>query len=144
LISTNLGQPFKPLKEIVSGGELSRTMFAIKLITKNINDIPTLIFDEIDTGISGFTANIIGKKLKDISRDLQIIAITHLPQIAAFSDHHISVVKVVDEKNNKSISKLTILDEIGKADEIAKLISGKVITNSSIKSAKELIRKSLE
>ena len=143
LISTNLGQPFRPLKEIVSGGELSRTMLGIKLITKEINDIPTLIFDEVDTGISGLTANIIGKKLKSISKDLQVITITHLPQIAAFANNHISVVKSIDKLKNVTISKVMILDDKGKIDEIAKLISGKNITNSSIKSANELIQKSM-
>lgn len=143
LISTNLGQPFRPLKEIVSGGELSRTMLGIKLITKEINNIPTLIFDEVDTGISGLTANIIGKKLKSISKDLQVITITHLPQIAAFANNHISVVKSIDKLKNVTISKVRILDDKGKIDEIAKLISGKNITNSSIKSANELIQKSM-
>ena len=141
LISTNKGQPFRPLKDIVSGGELSRIMLAIKLITKNINKIPTLIFDEVDTGISGFTANIVGKKLKKISKELQVITITHLPQIAAFSDHHIAVEKIVDD--NKTISKVAILDEKGKTSEIAKLISGNIITKSSLESANELIKKSI-
>lgn len=141
LISTNKGQPFRPLKDIVSGGELSRIMLAIKLITKNINKIPTLIFDEVDTGISGFTANIVGKKLKKISKDIQVITITHLPQIAAFSDYHIAVEKTVN--NNKTISKVTILDEKGKTSEIAKLISGNIITKSSLESANELIKKSM-
>lgn len=143
LISTNLGQPFKPLKEIVSGGELSRTMLAIKLITKNVDDIPTIIFDEVDTGISGATANIIGKKLKNISNGIQVITITHLPQIAAFSDHHIAVEKSVNEKINKTVSKMKVLNKEGKVKELAKLISGSNITDMSIKSAEELIQKSI-
>jgi len=143
LISTNKGQPFRPLKDIVSGGELSRIMLAIKLITKNISKIPTLIFDEVDTGISGFTANVVGKKLKKISKKLQVITITHLPQIAAFSDHHIAVEKVIDNKKNITLTKVTVLNEKGKIEEIAKLISGNIITESSLRSANELINKSI-
>jgi len=144
LISTNLGQAFKPLKDIVSGGELSRTMLAIKLITKNINNVPTLIFDEVDTGISGVTADIIGKKLKKISNDLQILTITHLPQIAAFSDHHISVNKSIDDENKKTISEVKVLSREEKISEVAKLISGSDITKMSIKSATELIEKAVQ
>jgi DNA repair protein RecN (Recombination protein N) len=144
LISTNLGQPFKSLKDIVSGGELSRTMLAIKLITKNMNSVPTLIFDEVDTGISGVTADIIGKKLKKISENLQIITITHLPQIAAFSDHHISVNKSVDDSLEKTISEVKILSKKEKVEEVAKLISGSNVTKMSIKSANELIEKAVQ
>jgi DNA repair protein RecN (Recombination protein N) len=144
LISTNLGQPFKSLKDIVSGGELSRTMLAIKLITKNMNSVPTLIFDEVDTGISGVTADIIGKKLKKISENLQIITITHLPQIAAFSDHHISVNKSVDDSLEKTISEVKILSKEEKVEEVAKLISGSNVTKMSMKSATELIEKAVQ
>lgn len=142
LISTNLGQSLNPIRDIASGGELSRIMLAIKLVTKNMELIPTLIFDEIDAGISGATANIIGTKLSKISRNQQIITITHLPQIAAFSNHHIAVNKYDDFESNQTKTQVRVLDHEDKVMEVAKLISGNQITDMAIKSAKELIEKS--
>ena len=93
LISTNKGEPLKPLDKIVSGGEMSRIMLAFKNIVSSYDQIPTLIFDEIDTGISGITASIVGNKLREISRSHQVICITHLPQIAAAGDHNFMIHK---------------------------------------------------
>ncbi|MGM0379384.1 MAG: DNA repair protein RecN [Bacillota bacterium] len=141
LISTNVGQSFKNIKEVISGGELSRTMLAIKLITKKINSTPTLIFDEVDTGISGKTANIVGQKLNKISENYQIITITHLPQIACYALHHILVDKEVDKETKKTVSFMKVLDSKQRVNAIARLISGEKITESSIKNAKLLLDK---
>ena len=141
LISTNVGQSFKDIKEVISGGELSRTMLAIKLITKRINSTPTLVFDEVDTGISGKTANIVGQKLNKISKNYQIITITHLPQIACYALHHILVDKVVDKETKKTFSFMKVLDSKQRVNAIARLISGEKITESSIKNAKLLLDK---
>lgn len=139
MISTNLGQPFKPLKKVVSGGELSRLMLGIKIVLGHLDSIPTLIFDEIDTGISGVTANVVGEKLSRLSRMSQIICITHLPQIAVFSDHHLLIEKVSDSQNTvtmiKEISKDAIVDEIGR------LVGGVEMTKATTHHATEMIEK---
>lgn len=139
MISTNLGQPFKPLKKVVSGGELSRLMLGIKIVLGHLDSIPTLIFDEIDTGISGVTANVVGEKLSRLSRMSQIICITHLPQIAVFSDHHLLIEKVSDSQNTvtmiKEISKDAIVDEIGR------LVGGVEMTRATAHHATEMIEK---
>ena len=97
LISTNKGEKLKPLSKIASGGEMSRIMLAFKKIVGDYDEIPTMIFDEIDTGISGITASIVGKKLKQIAENHQILCITHLPQIAAFGDHNYKIYKESDD-----------------------------------------------
>ncbi|MEE9431235.1 MAG: DNA repair protein RecN, partial [Melioribacteraceae bacterium] len=136
-ISTNLGEDEKPLTKIASGGEISRVMLAIKSVMAKTEKLPLLIFDEIDTGVSGRIAQKVGKALKDLSKNHQIISITHLPQIAAFADHHFSVQK---QKSNErvvsSIKKLT-LDQ--KVQEIASLLSGEEISDANLTVAKDLI-----
>ncbi|GAU76975.1 DNA repair protein RecN [Fusibacter sp. 3D3] len=139
LISTNLGQPFKPLKKVVSGGELSRLMLGIKIVLGHLDNIPTLIFDEIDTGISGVTANVVGEKLSRLSKMSQIICITHLPQIAVFSDHHLLI-----EKESKAQSTMTTIKEISQnaiVDEIGRLVGGVEMTTATTHHAKEMIEK---
>lgn len=137
LISTNIGQSPKPLAKIVSGGEASRIMLAIKKVILEIENIPVIIFDEIDSGISGKTASIVGKKLHEISRDKQVICITHSPQIAAFGDHNYLISKSSDNSNTYTNAKKLNPDE--KIHEIAKLIGGINVTENNIISAKELI-----
>ncbi len=142
LISTNKGEPLKPLDKIVSGGEMSRIMLAFKNIISSYDKIPTLIFDEIDTGISGITASIVGHKLKEISGSHQVICITHLPQIASAGDHNYRIHKESDES-----STYTFVDPLSgeeKVMEIARLLGGAVITDSTIASARELIESQLE
>lgn len=137
LISTNVGQSPKPLAKIISGGEASRVMLAIKKVILEIENIPVIIFDEIDSGISGKTASIVGKKLHEISRDKQVICITHSPQIAAFGDHNYLISKSSDNSNTYTNAKKLNPDE--KIHEIAKLIGGINVTENNIISAKELI-----
>jgi DNA repair protein RecN (Recombination protein N) len=140
LITTNRGETPKPLARIASGGEISRIMLAFKQIIANYDSIPTMIFDEIDAGISGITASIVGKKLSDISKQRQIICITHLPQIAAYGDHHFRIEKAA--VGEATLTTVIPLDEREKIAEIARLLGGINITETTLKSAEELIRMS--
>lgn len=137
LISTNRGEPLKPLTRIASGGEMSRIMLAFKNIISAYDQIPTLIFDEIDAGISGITASIVGHKLKEISRGQQIICITHLPQIAACGDHNYRIYKESDETS--TYTSVEALHPEETVREIARLLGGANITDTTLKSARELI-----
>jgi DNA repair protein RecN (Recombination protein N) len=136
-ISTNKGEDPKPLTKTASGGEISRVMLAIKSVMAKTEKLPLLVFDEIDTGISGRIAQKVGKVLKDLSTSHQIIAITHLPQIAAFSNHHFAVSKEVC--SDRSVSLIRKLDEEERVQEIAKLLGGEKITDSNILTAKEIV-----
>lgn len=137
LISTNKGEPLKPLVKIASGGEISRIMLAIKNITGTYDNIPTMIFDEIDAGISGITASIVGRKLYQIAKNHQIICITHLPQIAASGDTHYRIYKEeTDSSTFTTVEKLSAAETI---DEIARLLGGENITETTRKSAVELM-----
>ncbi|WP_027399309.1 DNA repair protein RecN [Anaerovorax odorimutans] len=142
LIITNLGETPKPLAKIASGGEISRIMLAFKSITCDYDNIPSMIFDEIDNGISGITASIVGKKLRQISKNHQVICITHLPQIASFSDHHYKIQKIFDEKSTYTDIISLSYDE--KIKEIARLLGGTNITDTTLKSAEELIKLSIQ
>lgn len=137
LISTNRGEPLKPLIRVASGGEISRIMLAIKNITGSYERIPTMIFDEIDAGISGITASIVGRKLREISSSHQIICITHLPQIAACGDANYRICKETDA--NSTYTHVDRLDEEAAVDEIARLLGGEIITETTRRSARELI-----
>lgn len=136
-ISTNKGEPLNPLIKVASGGEISRIMLAIKNITGNTDNIHTLIFDEIDAGISGKTASIIGKKLKKISQKHQIICITHLPQIAAAGDNNYRIYKKSDDNSTHTF--VEELEEDAAVREIARLIGGETITATTLAGAKELM-----
>ncbi len=137
MISTNKGQDMKSLNSVASGGEISRFMLALKAALADSEEVQTIIFDEIDTGISGMTADVVGDKLVNISKQRQVIVITHLPQIASKADSHYLIEKNIQEEY--TVSKLTKLDETGRVKEVARLISGANITESTINSAQELI-----
>lgn len=136
-ISTNKGIEVKRLSEIASGGEISRVMLAIKSIYSNKNFLPILIFDEIDIGISGRIARKVGIAMRNLSAKNQVIAITHLPQIASLADHHIHVTKF--ETNGRALVSANILEGKNRINEIARLISGESLTDAAIKTAEELI-----
>ncbi len=136
-ISTNLGEDVKPLIKVASGGEVSRIMLALKTVLAKNDNISVLIFDEIDSGISGRIAQKVGKALFELANYHQIIVITHLPQIAAFANHHFVVEKI--QSDNRSISKIRYLNEQERIIEIAKLLSGESITEISIETAKQLL-----
>lgn len=135
VVSTNVGQVAKPLQKIASGGELSRIMLAIKTACQH-NENNTIIFDEADTGVSGKVAESIGKIMKEISKNQQVICITHLAQVACFANHHLQISKQL--KSNDTNVKITILSDEDSIIELAKMISGKEITEQSIAHAKQL------
>ena len=140
LIATNRGEPMKPLAKIASGGEMSRIMLAFKNVIGSCDNIPTLIFDEIDSGISGITASIVGKKLREIAKHHQIICITHLPQIAACGDSNYRIYKETDEE--KTYTNIQKLSGDGRIEEIARLLGGSTVTETTLASARELIANS--
>ncbi|AAM72843.1 MAG TPA: DNA repair protein RecN [Chlorobaculum sp.] len=137
MISTNLGESPKPLAKVASGGEISRVMLAMKSALARSAELPILVFDEIDTGISGKVAQSVGFSLKRLSRMHQIIAITHLPQIAAMSDLHLAVVKRIQA--DRTLTGVTPLDKDEHVREVARLFSGTEITETSLQLAEELI-----
>ncbi len=136
LISTNPGLPLRPIQDVASGGELSRIMLAMKSVLADVDHVGSLIFDEIDTGISGETANRVAKKMAVISKKHQVIAITHLPQIAAMADSHYYIEKKTDQK--ETTTKIRKLTEQQSLEEISRMISGDERTELSIKNAKEM------
>ncbi len=136
-IETNIGEGLKPLAKVVSGGELSRIMLAIKLLYVKAQKIGTIIFDEIDTGISGDVASKVAKKIKELSYGHQVITITHLPQVASLSDHHIRIAKKVSNNRTYTTIKELSLDE--KIYEIASLISSGKVTDKQLEYAKEMV-----
>lgn len=138
LFSANKGEPLKPLGKVISGGEISRFMLAIKTQLKNLNGISTYIFDEIDAGISGYTADVVAKKFAAIASDTQIIAVSHLPQICAASDNQYLIYK--REENGNTNTFIKKLNECEKADEIIRL-TGNVNSPSARRHAEELIER---
>ncbi len=137
LISANPGEPPKPIAKIASGGELSRIMLALKCVIADKDDIPTMIFDEIDTGVSGRAAQKIGIKLKELSKVRQVICVTHLSQIAVIADNHLLIEKnLVDDRTETAVKQL---DFDGRKLEIARIIGGSDISEITLKTAEELI-----
>jgi len=135
-ISANPGEPMRSISEIASGGELSRIMLAIKSVMADTDEIPTLIFDEVDTGISGRTAQMVAEKMALLSGKRQLIAITHLAQIAAMADNHYLIEKKADETH--TATDIRRLDENEEVEELARILGGVAITENVINSAKEM------
>lgn len=138
LISANRGESLKPLAKVASGGEISRIMLAIKNVIGSTDGIPTLIFDEIDSGISGMTAGIVGRKLREIAREHQVICITHLPQIASCADFNYRIYKESDQ--TRTYTHVERLDPNSTVDEIARLLGGETVTDLARANALELIK----
>jgi len=136
-LSTNLGEDVKPLVKVASGGEISRVMLTLKSILAKRDKLPLLIFDEIDTGVSGHIAQKVGQTLKSLTSNHQVIAITHLPQISGLADQHYAVEKI--ETDQRAVSKIKKLNNEERINEVAKLMSGENITEASIEGAKELM-----
>ena len=140
LVQTNLGQDMRPLRKIASGGELSRVSLAIAVCTNSDRNIPTLVYDEVDVGISGAVASSVGEKLKQLSNKNQIICITHLAQVASHGNHHFKVNKIQkDDETRTSITKLT---EEERKFELARILSGAQVNEKSLAAASELIQES--
>ncbi len=137
IISTNVGEKMRPLVDCASGGELSRIMLAIKSVVSEADETPTLIFDEIDVGISGITAQKVGAVMRKLGSSRQVIAITHLPQIAAQADHGFVIEKEVID--SKTITSIRPLDEEGRVLELARLLGGENVTDTIIASAREML-----
>ncbi|MBC8569591.1 DNA repair protein RecN [Zongyangia hominis] len=139
LISTNPGEPPKPIAKIASGGELSRIMLSLKNVISDKDDVPTLIFDEVDTGVSGSAAEKIGRKLRQVAQGRQVICVTHLAQIAALSNHHLLIAKHVE--GGQTYTQVNILDHAGRVREIARIMSGVDISDLTLQNAEEMLRR---
>ena len=139
LVSANKGEPPKPMSKIASGGELSRIMLAIKTVLSGKDKVDTLIFDEVDTGISGAAANKVGQKLKQVSQNRQVLCITHLAQIAALADHHFLISKHVERE--RTYTQVQGLDFEGRKREVARIIGGDQVTDLQLEMAGEMLKK---
>ena len=137
LLTTMADAPPRPLAKIVSGGELSRIMLATKSVLAETDNVKTMIFDEIDTGVSGIAAQKIGEKIKALSKTKQIFCVTHLAQIASRADTHFVIEKTSDK--DKTTANVTLLDDEGRINEIARIISGDKVTPTTISQAKEML-----
>ncbi len=137
LMTANIGEALKPMSKVASGGELARIMLAIKNVLAEQDHIGTLIFDEVDSGVSGRAAQKVAVKLKSVSRSKQVLCVTHLPQIAAVADNHLLISK--SEQNGRTYTKVTPLDRDGRAREIARIIGGAEITDVTLESAMEML-----
>ncbi|MBE2895675.1 DNA repair protein RecN [Pasteurellaceae bacterium HPA106] len=138
MLQANLGQTMQPLAKVASGGELSRIALALQALTADKHAIPTLIFDEIDTGISGATATTVGKLLHQLGQKCQVLCVTHLPQVAAFGDNHFSVEKFTH--NSETITEMTALDDEQRVYALSKLLGGSSVTQTTLANAKELLQ----
>jgi len=139
-LSTNIGEELKPLNRIASGGELSRIVLAMKKVLARTGSVSTIIFDEVDTGIGGATAEIVGKKLQEVSKHHQVICITHLPQIVCFGDGHFLVSKRVS--GNRTTTEINVLTEQERLDEITRMLGGVNITEKTREHAGEMLKAS--
>ena len=142
LFSANAGEPLKPLGKIISGGEMSRFMLAVKTQLSDVNEISTYLFDEIDAGISGKTAKVVGEKFARIAKKTQIIAVSHLAQIAAMSDKEFLIEK--SEEEGKTYTRVRALDDGEKSKEIVRLLGGEENEEFALKHAEELVKQAKE
>jgi len=138
LLTTNAGEPLKPLKNVASGGEMSRIMLALKTLLVSHETINLMIFDEIDTGVSGYVASQVAKKMHAISSSVQVLAITHLPQVAAKADNHYFIYK--EKSDGRTVTNVKLLSETERVDALAEMISSGRVTESAKESAKELLQ----
>lgn len=136
LISTNVGHPSGPLNKIASGGELSRISLAIQVVTANTSNVPTLVFDEVDVGIGGATAEVVGSLLRKLGEQAQIICVTHLPQVASQGNQHLKVIK--EGKDLEVSTKVITLNEAERVEEIARMLGGISVTDESLAHAEEM------
>ena len=136
-MSANAGEALKPMSKVASGGELARIMLAMKNVLAQQDQVPTLVFDEVDTGVSGRAAQKVAEKLKSVARNKQVLCVTHLPQIAAMGDTHMLIAK--EEHNGRTFTTVTPLDHKGRIQELARIIGGANITETTLKSAEEML-----
>jgi DNA repair protein RecN (Recombination protein N) len=138
LVSTNPGQPPKPLARVASGGELSRISLAIQVVATTDTHIPTLIFDEVDTGVGGAVAETVGKQMQLLGKHHQVMCVTHLPQVAAQAHHHLQVTKLTGDKATRTRVRPLTGDE--RVKEIARMLGGQKITGSTLQHAGEMLQ----
>ena len=138
LMSANVGEALKPLSKVASGGELARIMLAMKQVLAQQDGVPTLIFDEVDAGVSGRAAQKVAYKLWTVSQGRQVLCVTHLPQIAAMADAEFTVEKRVEHE--RTYTSVLHLDDAGRRQELARLIGGSMITETTLAGAAELLR----
>jgi len=137
-LSANPGEPLRSLNKIASGGELSRIMLALKTIFSGLDQIPVLVFDEVDTGVSGRAAQAIAEKLANLSRNRQIFCVTHLPQVASMADAHYLIYKEVEE--NRTYTRISHLAEDERVTELARMLGGAKVTDTTLNHAREMIQ----
>jgi DNA repair protein RecN (Recombination protein N) len=138
LMSANVGEAMKPIQKVASGGELARIMLALKNVLAEDDGVGSMVFDEVDTGVSGRAAQKVAEKMADVARHKQVLCVTHLPQIAAMADAHFSVEK--GERNGRTYTRVDRLDETGRTEELARLVGGAQVTDAIRQSAAELLR----
>jgi DNA repair protein RecN (Recombination protein N) len=136
-VAANAGQPLRPLAKVASGGELSRIGLALQVIASQANPAGTLIFDEVDVGIGGRVAEIVGRMLRELGKSRQVLCVTHLPQVAAQADWQWSIVK--EERNGVVVSSVRILDQQARIGEIARMLGGEKITGTTQRHAAEML-----
>ena len=137
LMTANIGEALKPMSKVASGGELARIMLAIKNVLAEQDRVGTLIFDEVDAGVSGRAAQKVAEKLRAVSKGKQVLCVTHLPQIAAAANNHLLIAK--SERNGRTYTQVTSLDKEGRKREIARIIGGAEITPITLQSAEEML-----
>ena len=137
-MSANAGEALRPMSKVASGGELARIMLALKNVLAERDSVATLIFDEVDAGVSGRAAQRVAQKLVSVSAGKQVLCVTHLPQIAAQADRHLLISK--SERGGRTYTGVTALDRAGRIDELARIIGGEHITDTTRKSAAEMLR----
>ena len=137
MVSTNPGQPLRPIAKVASGGELSRLSLAIQIIGSKDNNTPTMIFDEVDTGIGGSVAEIVGKLLSALADHSQIFCVTHLPQVASHGWQHFQVTK--NTKQGETYTEVRSLDEKERINEIARMLAGMEVTTESLANAEKML-----
>ena len=141
LLSPNPGEDLRPLARIASGGELSRIMLALKSVVHADTPGVTLVFDEVDAGIGGGVAEIVGRKLQAAAADQQVLCVTHLPQIAALADHHLAVRKQAE--GDRTVTFVEVLGRDARVEEIARMLGGEVVTDAARRHAREMLKHSL-
>jgi DNA repair protein RecN (Recombination protein N) len=138
-VSANKGQPLKPLAKVASGGELSRISLAIQVIAAQAAAMPSMVFDEVDAGIGGGVAEIVGRRLRDLAGSRQVLCVTHLPQVASQAHQHLRVLK--ETKGNTTLTRIEPLDKKSQVEELARMLGGVEITETTRKHAREMISK---
>ena len=137
-MSANVGEALKPMNKVASGGELARIMLALKIVLAEQDMVPTLIFDEVDTGVSGRAAQKVAEKLRNVAKNKQVLCVTHLPQLAALANTHLLIAK--EERGGRTYTTVDPLDMEGRKQELARIIGGSTITETTLKSAEEMLR----